>query len=196
MERDDEMPEFVTSNSDDRCNTQYVTENEADKKNKDPMAGVHGISLSIVINSDGAGTSTDGEKNGPAPPNAGPENGDELLAEKLKEAFDGLTGCRRGEEGYCKMAEKVRVVVTLNRLLDLFSGESDVEGCKQVKEVRHRCEGGVLIVSWGCSGGHNGQWESSEILCEKFGLIRRCLKPCSKDVKEKAYMSLVRPSLE
>ena len=41
MERDDEMPEFVTGNSDDRCNTQYVKENEADKKNKDPMAGVH-----------------------------------------------------------------------------------------------------------------------------------------------------------
>ena len=55
MERDDEMPEFVTGNSDDRCNTQYVKENEADKKNKDPMAGVHGISLSIVINSDGLG---------------------------------------------------------------------------------------------------------------------------------------------
>ena len=65
------------------------------------------------------------------------------------------------------MAEKVRVVVTLNRLLDLFSGECDVEGCKQVKDLRRRCEGGVVIVSWSCSGGHNGQWKSSEILCEK-----------------------------
>ena len=31
---------------------------------------------------------------------------------------------------------------------------------------------------------------------KSLGLIRRCLKPCSKDVKERAYMSLVRPSLE
>ena len=30
---------------------------------------------------------------------------------------------------------------------------------------------------------------------KSLGLIRRCLKPCSKDVKERAYMSLVRPSL-
>ena len=31
---------------------------------------------------------------------------------------------------------------------------------------------------------------------KSLGLIRRCLKPCSKNVKERAYMSLVRPSLE
>lgn len=65
------------------------------------------------------------------------------------------------------MAEKARVVVTMDRLLDLFGGECKEQGCKREKEVRHRCEGGVVVISWSCGGGHCGQWESSEVLCEK-----------------------------
>ena len=87
------------------------------------------------------------------------------LAERLKEAFDGLAGVKN--DGFLVMTEKARVVVTMDRLLDLFGGECDRQGCNKVKEVRQKCEGGVVVVSWSCGVGHSGQWESSDVLCQK-----------------------------
>ena len=66
------------------------------------------------------------------------------LAERLKEAFDGLAGVKN--DGFLVMTEKARVVVTMDRLLDLFGGECDRQGCNKVKEVQQKCEGGVVVL--------------------------------------------------
>lgn len=93
-------------------------------------------------------------------------DGEESLVVKLRNAFDALSGHER-KDGFSKLVEKGRVVVTVERLLDLFGGECREKGCVKMKEVQYKCEGGVGVISWSCGGGHCGQWETSDVLCEK-----------------------------
>ena len=88
------------------------------------------------------------------------------LSSKLQAAFDGLLG-GNSIGSFEEMAKKERVVVTLSKLLELFGGGCESAGCERQKEVHHKVEGGVLIVTWNCGGGHGGVWESSDVLVQK-----------------------------
>ena len=88
------------------------------------------------------------------------------LSSKLQAAFDGLLG-GNSIGSFEEMAKKERVVVTLSKLLELFGGGCESAGCERQKEVHHKVQGGVLIVTWNCGGGRGGVWESSDVLVQK-----------------------------
>ena len=88
------------------------------------------------------------------------------LSSKLQAAFDGLLG-GNSIGSFEEMAKKERVVVTLSKLLELFGGGCESAGCERQKEVHHKVQGGVVIVTWNCGGGHGGGWESSDVLVQK-----------------------------
>jgi len=79
------------------------------------------------------------------------------LSSKLQAAFDGLLG-GNSSGSFEEMAKKERVVVTLSKLLELFGGGCESVGCERQKEVHHKVQGGILIVTWNCEGGHGGVW--------------------------------------
>lgn len=51
-------------------------------------------------------------------------------------------------------------------LLELFGGGCESAGCERQKEVHHKVQGGVLIATWNCGGGHGCVWESSDVLVQ------------------------------
>ena len=65
------------------------------------------------------------------------------------------------------MARKEKVIVTLDKLLELFSGPCYAKDCSRSKEVWHKSQGGVLTIGWNCGGGHGDIWESSDVLIKK-----------------------------
>ena len=69
------------------------------------------------------------------------------LEAKLQRAFDGLLGGGGGGESsssFEEMAQKEKVIVTVDKLSPLFSGPCDAKDCGRQKEVWHKCQGGVL----------------------------------------------------
>lgn len=58
-----------------------------------------------------------------------------------------------------------KVIVTLDKLLELFSGPCDAKDCSWSKEFHS--QGGVLTIGWNCGGGHRDFWESSDVLIRK-----------------------------
>ena len=90
------------------------------------------------------------------------------LSAKLQKAFDGLLG-GNSDGSFEEMARKERVIVSLDKLLQLFGGSCDTVGCEKQKQVDYRIQGGVVVISWNCGGGHGGVWESSDVLVHKKG---------------------------
>ena len=88
------------------------------------------------------------------------------LEAKLQHAFDGLLG---GDSlgSFEEMARKEKVIVTLDKLLEVFSGPCDAKDCSRSKEVWHKSQGGVLTIRWNCGEGHGDLWESSDVLIKK-----------------------------
>ena len=68
-----------------------------------------------------------------------------------------------------EMARKEKVIVTLDKLLELFSGPCDAKDCSGSKEVWHKSKGGVFTTGWNCSEGHGDLWESSDVLIKREG---------------------------
>ena len=90
------------------------------------------------------------------------------LEAKLQHAFDGLLGGGGESLGsFEEMAQKEKVIVTVDKLLRLFSGPCDAKDCGRQKEVWHKCQGGVFTIAWSCGGGHGDLWESSDVLIKK-----------------------------
>ena len=88
------------------------------------------------------------------------------LGDKLHEAFDGLLG-GRSVDSFAKMAGKEKVIVTLDKLLEVFGGSCDEKSCDRQRQVWHKSQGGVVIIGFSCGGGHGGVWESSDVLVQK-----------------------------
>ena len=67
------------------------------------------------------------------------------LEAKLQIAFDGLLG---GESSgsFEEMARKEKVIVTVEKLLQLFSGPCDAKDCNRCKEEWHKGQGGVMVI--------------------------------------------------
>ena len=92
------------------------------------------------------------------------------LKEKLSEVFEELVNYDDELANYVGMANKERVIVEMNKVLDLLQGKCQGEGCSgERKVIRRNVEGGVLSVVYGCSKGHTGVWHSSSVLTEKRG---------------------------
>ena len=81
----------------------------------------------------------------------------DALSRKLQAAFDGLLG-GNSIGSFEEMGKKERVVVTLSKFLELFGGGCESAGCERQKDVHHKVQGGVLIVTRNCGGGHGGVW--------------------------------------
>ena len=88
------------------------------------------------------------------------------LEAKLQRAFDGLLGAE-SSGSFEEMTRKERVIVTVEKLLQLFSGPCDAKDCNRSKEVWHKWQGGVMVIGWNCGGGHGDIWESSDVLIKK-----------------------------
>lgn len=88
------------------------------------------------------------------------------LSQKLQDAFEKLIQ-KQSVDSFEEMATKKRVIVTLDKLLALFSGVCSEKDCGREKMVWHRFQGSVLIVGWSCDARHGGCWESSEVLVQK-----------------------------
>ena len=88
------------------------------------------------------------------------------LGDKLQKAFDGLLRCR-SVDSFEEMAKKEKVIVTLDKLLEVFGGSWYEKSFDRQKPVWHKSQGGVLIIGFSCGGGHGGVWESSDVLVQK-----------------------------
>lgn len=63
-----------------------------------------------------------------------------------------------------------RIITEVNQITKLFEKNCQEEGCTEhCSVVNTKSEGGVLVISWKCSQGHCGVWESSSILTVKRG---------------------------
>lgn len=55
-----------------------------------------------------------------------------------------------------------RVIVEVNQIVSLFSGQCPEIGCNGIRNVTdQKIEGGVLLITHKCSKGHGGVWSSS-----------------------------------
>ena len=65
---------------------------------------------------------------------------------------------------------KERIISEVQEILNLFERNCQIKGCVgQCSVVNKKSEGGILIVSWNCTEGHNGMWQSSSVLGVKRG---------------------------
>ena len=63
-----------------------------------------------------------------------------------------------------------RVVVEVNKIVDLFERQCPEVGCNGMRKViDKKVEAGVLLIKNQCSKGHGGVWSSSSVLGEKRG---------------------------
>ena len=71
---------------------------------------------------------------------------------------------------YLELLKADRVVVEVEKIVELLEGNSPEIGCTgQRKVISKKLEGGVLLITQKCSNGHGGVWSSSSILGEKSG---------------------------
>jgi len=62
------------------------------------------------------------------------------------------------------------VIADVDCICDLFSASCQVGGCVGESSINAtKAEGGVLMVTWVCSKGHNGVWNSSAVLRKRRG---------------------------
>lgn len=88
------------------------------------------------------------------------------ISENIKHSFDDLLK-RQSADSFDQMAKQEKVIVTLDKLLSLFTGTCSEKNCGREKKVWHKFQGSVLIIGWNCGAGHGGVWESSDVLIQK-----------------------------
>ena len=89
---------------------------------------------------------------------------------QIQRDFQQLQQCKEDNEKYKDMCTPERVIVDVDKVLNLCKGFCEVDGCgKERGVVDRKLEGGVLMVSLSCEKGHRSMWHSSEVLAEKRG---------------------------
>lgn len=69
---------------------------------------------------------------------------------------------------YLDFFDADRVIVELDKIVELFKGQNVEIGCTGGRKVvDKKVEGGVLLITHRCSQGHSAVWSSSSVLGEK-----------------------------
>lgn len=94
--------------------------------------------------------------------------------EKLKAHLTaGFKGLQLPDDSLLKFVDYFkadRVIVEVNQIVSLFSGQCPEIGCNGIRNVTdQKIEGGLLLITHRCSKGHGGVWSSSAVLAEKRG---------------------------
>ncbi|XP_067017883.1 uncharacterized protein [Acropora muricata] len=92
------------------------------------------------------------------------------MKERVSCGIQGLILPGQDMQKYLDFFNADRVIVEVDKIFQLFEGQCVEIGCTgQRKVVDRKVEGGVLLVTYTCSQGHNAVWSSSSVLCEKRG---------------------------
>ena len=94
--------------------------------------------------------------------------------EKLKAHLTaGCNGLQLREDSLLKFVDYFkadRVIVEVNQIVSLFSGQYPEIGCNGIRNVTdQKIEGVVLLITHKCCKGHGGVWSSLAVLAEKWG---------------------------
>ncbi|XP_020624359.1 uncharacterized protein LOC110061841 [Orbicella faveolata] len=94
----------------------------------------------------------------------------EILQKKVEDVMKEVCNIDSDLDEFLSHFHKERIISELQEILNLFERNCQSKGCVgQCSVVNTKSEGGVLIVSWKCTEGHNGMWESSVVLGVKRG---------------------------
>ena len=89
---------------------------------------------------------------------------------RLSSAIEGLVLPNENLQKYLEFFKADRVVVEVNKIVDLFERQCSEVGCNGMRKViDKKVEAGVLLIIHQCSKGHGGVWSSSSVLGEKRG---------------------------
>lgn len=89
---------------------------------------------------------------------------------KLKEELGKLSTPPDDMMPFVKFHSRQRVITDVDFIYDLFSASCQVRGCVGESSINtKKAEGGVLTVTWVCSKGHSGVWNSSALLGQRRG---------------------------
>lgn len=109
----------------------------------------------------------------PTPPHLGPGTFEQNLDDLKAQLIVGFKGLQLPDDSLLKFVEYFkadRVIVEVNQIVSLFSGQCPKIGCDGIRKVTdHKIEGGVSLITQRCSRGHGGVWSSSAVLAEKRG---------------------------
>ena len=109
----------------------------------------------------------------PSLPVFGPMTFEESREDMKSRVSTGMAGLlvSDGEmQNFLEFVKADRVVVEVDRIVELLEGQCSEAGCNGLRKVVERkLEGGVLILTHKCSKGHGGVWSSSSVLGEKRG---------------------------
>lgn len=98
-----------------------------------------------------------------------PQNNMEMLQKKV-DVMKEVCNMDSDLDEFLSHFHKERIISEVQEILNLFERNCQIKGCVgQCSVVNTKSEGGVLIVSWKCTEGHNGMWESSAVLGVKRG---------------------------
>lgn len=109
----------------------------------------------------------------PSLPVFGPMTFDEHKEDMKRRVTSGIDELLVANDSMQKFLEFVkadRVIVEVEKIVELFEGQCSEVGCKGMRKVVERkLEGGVLLITHKCNNGHSGIWSSSSVLGEKRG---------------------------
>ena len=113
------------------------------------------------------------DDNFPNLPVFGPMTFDEYkedMKHRVKTGIEGLLVSEEGVKKYLDFVKVDRVVVEVEKVIDLLEGQCSEVGCNGIRKVVERkLEAGVLLLTYKCTKGHGGVWSSSSVLGEKRG---------------------------
>ena len=98
------------------------------------------------------------------------QNSTEMLQTKVEDVMKEVCNMDSDLDEFVSRFQKDRIISEVQEILNLFEKNCQIKGCVgECAVVNTKSEGGVLIVSWKCTRGHSGIWESSAVLCVKRG---------------------------
>lgn len=108
-----------------------------------------------------------------APGLIGPLTFEQNLKELKAHLTAGFKGLQLPDDSSLKFVDYFkadRVIVEVNQIVSLFSGQCPEIGCNGIRNVTdQKIEGGLLLITQKCCKGHGGMWSSSAVLAEKRG---------------------------
>lgn len=108
-----------------------------------------------------------------APELIGPLTFEQNLEELKAHLTAGFKGLQLPDDSSLKFVDYYkadRVIVEVNQIVSLFSGQCPEIGCNGIRNVTdQKIEGGLLLITQKCCKGHGGVWSSSAVLAEKRG---------------------------
>lgn len=94
----------------------------------------------------------------------------EDMKTRVKSGLEGITACEENMQKYLEFFKADRVVVEVDKIVELIEGQCSEVGCSGMRKVvGKKVEASVLLITHKCSQGHGGVWSSSSVLGEKRG---------------------------